>query len=162
MWALSMRLYWRVLAWFRSEAWLLDLARRKAQALKHEVEGRFTDKFVEVLLFSMEVAFILIADYRRHLRGFRGSYVVCTADHKVAASAVFGGGKMKVKTRAVRAPTVTVTFKDSASLRRFLSSKDHDILASLLANEVEVDGNLNYVYKFGFMARDLMRRLGFA
>ena len=58
--------------------------------------------------------------------------------------------------------TVTVTFKDSAAMRRFLFSKDQDILASLLANEVEVDGNLNYIYKLGFMARDLTRRLGIA
>ena len=39
-------------------------------------------------------------------------------------------------------------------------SRDQDILNSLLANDVEVDGNLNYVYKFGFMARDLGHRLG--
>jgi hypothetical protein len=31
-----------------------------------------------------------------------------------------------------------------------------------LANEVAVDGNLNYIYKFGFMARDLVHRLGVA
>ena len=60
------------------------------------------------------------------------------------------------------APTVTITFKDSAAVRRFLLSKDQDILSSIMANEVEVDGNLNYVYKLGFMARDLTRRLGFS
>jgi hypothetical protein len=31
---------------------------------------------------------------------------------------------------------------------------------SLLANEVEVEGNLNYIYKFGFMAKELLQRLG--
>jgi hypothetical protein len=31
-----------------------------------------------------------------------------------------------------------------------------------LANEVTVDANLNYIYKFGFMARDLVHRLGVA
>lgn len=162
MWALLRRVYWNLLARFRSETWLLDLARRKAKALKDELDGKLTDKLVEVLLFSMQVAFILIADFRRNLHGFDGSYVVCTADNKVAASAVFGRQKMRVKTRAVRAPTVTITFRDSAALRRFLSSKDHDILASLLANEVQVDGNLNYVYKFGFMARELLGRFGFS
>jgi hypothetical protein len=162
MWAVLRGLYWRVLARLSSQARAFNLARRKAKALKEELEGKLTDKLAEVLLFSMEVAFILIADYRRNLRGFHGSYVVCTADNKVAASAVFSRQKMRVKTHAVRSPTVTITFKDSAALRRFLSSKDYDILASLLANEVHVDGNLNYVYKFGFMARELLRRLGFA
>ena len=45
-------------------------------------------------------------------------------------------------------------------MNAFLFSRDQDILDSLLANDVELDGNLNYIYKFGFMARDLGRRLG--
>jgi hypothetical protein len=163
MLSLLQRIYWRVLAWFKSEAWLLDHVRRKAQALKDELEGELTDKFVDVLFLSMEVAFLLIGDYRRrNLRGFRGRYVLRTADNRVAASALFRWRRMKVKTFAVAQPNVTITFKDPGALRRFLLSKDQDILASLLANEVEVDGNLNYVYKLGFMARDLTRRLGFA
>jgi hypothetical protein len=55
---------------------------------------------------------------------------------------------------------VRVRFTDGAALRRFLFAEDQDILDSLLANEVELTGNLNYIYKFGFMARDLQRRLG--
>ena len=156
------RIYWRLLAWVRPESRLLDLVRRKAQALKDELEGKLTNKFVAILFFSMEISFILLASYQRNLRGFRGSYVLCTADRRVAASAVFGNGKMLVKAEAVASPNVTITFKDSAALRRFLFSKDQDILASLLANEVDVDGNLNYIYKLGFMARDLTRRLGIA
>jgi hypothetical protein len=57
---------------------------------------------------------------------------------------------------------VAVTFKDPAALRRFLFSRDQDVLARILANEIAVDGNLNYVYKFGFMVRDLVHRLGVA
>jgi hypothetical protein len=54
---------------------------------------------------------------------------------------------------------VAVTFKDSAALLRFLFSHDQDILDSLLSNDVAVDGNVNYIYKFAFMARDLIGRL---
>jgi hypothetical protein len=154
------RIFWKVVALFSPESWLLRVFRRKARALKDELEGKLTDKFVEILLYTMDVAFILLASYRRNLRGFRGSYVLRTADHRVAASALFGGDKMSVRSEAVASPTVTVTFKDAAALRRFLFSKDQDILSSLLANDVEVDGNLNYIYKLGFMARDLTRRLG--
>jgi hypothetical protein len=156
------RIYWRLLSWLRPESRLVDLVRRKTQALKDELEGKLTDKFVELLFYSMDVAFILLASYRRNLRDFRGSYVLCTADRRVAVSAVFGHEKMTVKTDAVASPNAIVTFKDPAALRRFLFSKDQDVLASLMANEVEVDGNLNYIYKLGFMARDLTRRLGIA
>jgi hypothetical protein len=154
------RVYWQVLAWLRPEPRLFDLVRRKTQALKNELEGELTDKFVEILFYSMDVAFILLASYRRNLRGFRGSYVLRTADHRVAVSALFDNERMLVKANSVASPTATVTFKDPAALRRFLFSKNQDILSSLLANEVEVEGNLNYVYKFGFMARNLTRRLG--
>ena len=156
------RMFWRLVALVSPEAWLLGRVRRKAQALKDELEGKLTNKFVEVLFYSMEVAFLLLASYRRNLRGFRGSYVLRTADRRVATSALFDHGMMSVRHNAVASPNVTVTFKDSAALCRFLFSKDQDILASLLANEVDVDGNLNYIYTLGFMARDLTRRLGIA
>jgi hypothetical protein len=154
------RISWRIAAALGPERWLLGVFQRKVQALKDELEGKLTDKFVELLLYGMELAFILFAGYRRNLRGFRAAYVLRTADQRVAASALFGGGGMTVRREAVAAPNATITFKDSASLLRFLFSRDQDILASVLANDVEVDGNLNYVYKLGYMARDLERRLG--
>jgi len=57
---------------------------------------------------------------------------------------------------------VRVTFRNAEGLRAFLLSKNQDILDSILRNDVEVDGNLNYIYKLGFMARELTRRLGLA
>jgi len=55
--------------------------------------------------------------------------------------------------------TVKVTFSDVKALRGFLFSGNQDILNSLLTNDVSVSGNLNYIYKFGFMVRDLAYRL---
>jgi hypothetical protein len=156
------RLWWTVVAAISPRSWLLRIVRRKARSLLAELEGVVTDKFVELLLVAMDVGFLLLPSYRRNLRGFAGGYLLRTADQRVAASAVFTPGRMFVHTTAIASPTVTVTFKDPAAFRRFLFSKDQDILQSLLANEVEVDGNLNYVYKLGFMARDLLLRLGLA
>lgn len=154
------RIYWKIMARVRSQAWLLDRARRQTHALKDALAGAATDKAVEVLLYAMDIAFILLASYRRHLRGFQGSYVLQTADRRVAASALFRNQTMSVRRDGIPSPTVTITFKSAQALRRFLSSSDPDILQSLLTNDVEVDGNVNYVYKLGFMARDLTRRLG--
>ena len=85
-----------------------------------------------------------------------------TADGAVAAGAHFGNGRMQVWHEEDNAYDVAITFQNPAALRRFLFSRDQDILASILANEVTVDGNLNHIYKFGFMARDLVHRLGVA
>jgi hypothetical protein len=149
-------------AWLSPQSWLERILRRRARALIAELEGKLTDKFVELLLYGMELGFLLIESYRHNLRRFRGSYVLRTADGQVAVSAVFADGKMAVRDQAVPAPTVTITFTNPAAFRRFLFSQDQDILQSLMANEVEVDGNVTYVYKLGYMARDLTMRLGVA
>jgi hypothetical protein len=159
-WAWLGRAWLRIVSALGPGGWLLGLVRRRTAALRTELEGKLTDKFVELLLVGMDLAFLLLPSYRRNLHGFRGSYLFRTADGLVAASASFAGGRMVVDDGTLANPTATVIFRDAAALRRFLFSKDQDILNSILASEVEVVGNLNYVYKFGFMARDLVARLG--
>ncbi len=153
---------WGLLAVVIPDTWLRGIVRRKLRAFEAKVGDVLTDKGVELLLLGMELAFIFWDSYRKNLDGFRAQYVLRTADGGVAASAVFEPGRMWVKTVALPSPTVTVTFKDATAFRRFLSSKDHDIVQSLLANEVEVDGNLNQVYKLGYMARVLLSKFGLA
>ena len=131
-----------------------------SKGLKEELGGKLTDKFLELLLRGMELSFCLSKGYRSNIAGFEGRYLLRTADNLVAASATFKDGDMDVHEGEIEDWDVKVTFKDAAALRAYLFSRDQDILDSILANDVEVDGNLNYIYKFGFMARDLGRRLG--
>jgi hypothetical protein len=162
MWSKLRRLFWKTVALISPQSWLEGIWQRRLRALRAQLEGKLTDKFVELLLAGMELAFLLLPSYRRNLRRFHGSYVLRTADGRVAASALFADGRMAVRDQAVLSPTVTVTFATPAALRRFLFSQDQDILDSLMANEVEVDGNVTYIYKLGYMARDLTMRLGIA
>ena len=128
--------------------------------LREELVGKVTDTFLESLLSGMDLAFSLSKGYRRNIRDFEGRYLFRTADDIVAAAAIFKHGDMEVYREAIDDWDVRVTFKDANALNAFIFSRDQDILDSLLANDVEVDGNLNYIYKFGFMARDLGHRLG--
>ena len=134
--------------------------------LRTQLGGVATDKFLELLLkgmdfaFSVDSAFWLFRGYQQNIKGFSGRYVFNTRDGRVAASAVFQDGDMMVHKEAIDHWNVKVTFENAQALRDFLFSKDQDIVTSLLKNEVEVNGNLNYIYKFGFMARDLGHRLG--
>jgi len=98
------------------------IARLWSKQLREELGGTATDKFLDLLLAGMDLAFALSKGYRKNI--------------------------------------IRVTFKDWTALRDFLFFGDQDILDSLLENKVEVDGNPNYIFKFGFMARDLGRRLG--
>ncbi|MCK5381646.1 MAG: hypothetical protein KAJ81_09260 [Candidatus Latescibacteria bacterium] len=138
----------------------LFLTRVWSKKLREELYGKATDTFLELLLKGMDLAFCLSKGYRKNIKKFEGRYFFRTADQLVAAVAIFKNGNMKVREEATDEWNVRITFKDAEALRAFLFSGDQDILDSLLKNDVEVDGNLNYVYKFGFMARDLFHRLG--
>jgi hypothetical protein len=137
--------------------WVLRLFSRK---LARELEGEVTDAFVELLLRGMKLAFWLLPDFRRNLRGFRGRYLLETADGAVQVSAVFEGGRMKVRDDAIADWDVKVSFENPQAVWSFLLSKDQDILNSILRDEVAVEGNINYVYKLGYMARELAAVLG--
>ncbi len=136
------------------------ITRRWSKGLIDELSERVTDKFLESLLAGMDLAFYLSKGYRKNIRDFEGRYLFRTANDAVAAGATFKNGDMEYHREAIDDWNVRVTFKDYEALNAFLFSRDQDILNCLLANDVEVDGNLNYIYKFGFMARDLGRRLG--
>lgn len=128
--------------------------------LSKQMCGDATDKFLDLLLKGMSMAFSLSSSYRNNIEDFKGKYLFRTKDNQVAESIIFEYGEMRVKDDAINDWDVCITFKNAAALRDFLFSKNQDILNSLLKNEVEVDGNQNYIYRFGFMARDLGKRLG--
>jgi len=130
------------------------------RSLKEQLRGKVTDTFLELLLRGMDLAFTLMRGFRRNIANFDGRYLFITSDGLVATAATFGNGNMSVKPDSIDDWDVRVTFKDASALQRFFFSRNQDVLDSILRNEVEVDGNLNLIYKFAFMARDLSRRLG--
>jgi hypothetical protein len=131
--------------------------------MRDTFKGWFTDKFLEILLKCMDFAFCLSKSYRNdHLKDFNKKYLFISADNKVAAAAIFANNDMKVTEDAIEDWDTKVTFKSARALRKFLFSQDQDILDSILANEVQINGNLNLIFKFGFMVRDLQHRFGMA
>lgn len=152
----------RGLASALSESAAENMAHVLSRDLVEQLRTRVTDDFLELLLKAMEASFYLSRSYRRHIENFVATYVFATADGTVAATMYFHDGEVEVGEDAAEDFTARVTFADAAALRRFLFAEHQDILQSILANEVEVAGNINYIYKFGYMARDLERRLGLA
>ena len=135
------------------------LAKQFSKKLKKEISEKGTDMFLDLLLNGMDLAFNLMKGFRKNIKDFKGNYLFKTKNNTVVSAAVFDNGKMDVKEHGIKNWDVMVTFKNAGAFRDFLFSKDQDILNSILNNEVEIDGNLNYIYKFGFMARDLKHRL---
>ncbi len=121
--------------------------------------GVVTDKLLEALLTGMDAAFWLSRGYRRNIKDFQGRYLFATQNGDVAASAVFKNGDMRVKKDAVDRWDIRVSFTDETALLEFLFSENQDVLNSMLENKVEVEGNLNYLYRFGYLAKDLKNRV---
>jgi hypothetical protein len=136
------------------------VARVFSRRLVEQFRGRATNELVEFLLEGMATAFLLSRSFRDNIQGFSATYVFMTEGGSVGTSARFDGKRMHVEHQPVDDWTVRVRFRDASGLRRFLFSKNQDILQSILDNDVEMDGNVNYIFKFGFLARDLERRLG--
>ena len=138
------------------------ILRFSSRSLFGELRDGITDQFLQLMLGSMDTAFTLFPDLRKNIKGFRATYVFRTGNDRVAASAIFDDGDMRVDRQAASSYKVRVTYKDADAFWRFLRATDEDVLESLVKNEVAVDGNANYAYKFAYMSREVTRRLGIA
>jgi hypothetical protein len=136
------------------------IAKLFSRSLSKQITARVTNDFVKLLLRGMDLSFCLSRGYRKNIEDFKGTYLFRTQHDEVVVAATFDGGNMQVHEKDVGRPDVRVTFKDPEALRSFLLSTDRDVINSVLENKVEVEGNLNCIYKFGFMVTDLAKRLG--
>ena len=139
-----------------------------------ELSGEVSDAFLDSLLKVMSLAFKgnVVAegifpglkDFRKNIYGFEGGYLFMSSDKKICSAAVFDNGKMKAlknvpeKDRVIDNWDIIVKFRSSEAFRTFLFSTDQDILNLILTNDVEVEGNLNYLFKFGYLSKDLLHR----
>lgn len=119
------------------------------------IESEAAEEFLELLLNLMKLVFAFDKGYRKNIENFNGSYCFRSRDKEITMSAIFAGGEMKVREEAISKPNIIVTFKDGKALMGFLLTPKPDILGSMLRQEVQLDGNLNYLYKFAFMAKRL-------
>jgi hypothetical protein len=139
-----------------------QMAARFCGDLKRELTEAVTDAFLESLLRGMQTAFALSRGYRKNIDGFQAVYVFRTRDNRVAATAVFRNSSMTLESEPRSTFDTRLTFRDAEGLCSSLLAGDQDILNTMLSNPVDVDGNLNCLYRFGYLAKELTLRLGIA
>lgn len=127
-----------------------------AQKWLGSMGSQAAEGFLLLLLKLMDLVFMLnIWNFRENIEGFRGRYLFRSKDGSIVASASFKNGNMKVYDKIIDKPDVTITFRDDKALMNYLLSPKPDILGSILRQDVTVNGNLNYLYKFAYMAKRL-------
>jgi hypothetical protein len=119
------------------------------------MESEFAEEFLETLLRLMGLVFLLDPDYKRNIVGFKGRYQFMSSDNEITVAAVFRDDALKVSEEVIPDPNITVIFKNGKALMNYLLSPKPDVLGSLLRQEVRLDGNLTYLYKFAYMAKRL-------
>ncbi len=145
----------RIRIWYRKR--LLDRCIRK---MMKKIEDHMLDDFLELLLKAMALAFLVDKDFRKNIEDFRANYVFKSRDGGIETGIQFRHGEMEVKEEALRNSSVTVVFKDGETLKDFLFSGNQDIFKYLLENSLSYTGNLNYILKFGYMAKHLQLQFG--
>ncbi len=119
------------------------------------LESEFAEEFLENLLRLMSLVLQLDHDYKRNIIDFSGRYQFLSSDSAITVAALFNDDEMEVREEIIRDPDITITFKDGKALMGYLLSPKPDVLGSMLRQEVQLDGNLNYLYKFAYMAKRL-------
>ena len=120
------------------------------------IMSEMTETFLEFLLWGMRLYLCIDPDYRRNIDDFHGLIRFRDRDGRVDVLVKFDHGKMTTSEDPAPVADVTIFFKDERSLRNFIIAPKRDILNSLLHNEINIIGNFNYLYKFGFMANHLL------
>lgn len=127
------------------------------------LDDQVSDTTLEELLDAMKLGLRLFPDWRRRIEGFHGTLVFAAKSaatpkrEGVQATAIFDGQRMKVLRTGADRFNAKVTFSEPLALFQFILSRNHDIVDALLKNAVETKGNLNYVYRFGFLVMEMTR-----
>ena len=120
------------------------------------MEDEGAEGFLDLLLKLMSFVFLIdLKGFRRNIEGFKGRYLFRSADDSILVSAVFDKNQMKVSKKAIKNTDIVITFRNGRALMDYLLSPKPDILGSMLRQDVTLSGNLNYLYKFAFMAKRL-------
>jgi hypothetical protein len=130
------------------------------------LENLWTEWFLKFFLWFFGLSFRLSPELRKNIKDFRATYVFKTENGSVRESAIFkrdgnGCAVMVCEDEPAPDPDVTVVFRNAYVLKRYLYSlADQDILDLILKNDVQLDGNWNYVCKLLFMIRGLRCKVG--
>ena len=119
------------------------------------LESEFAEEFLEAVLGFMKILFLMDHDFRKNILNFNGRYQFKSRDGSITVAAIFRDNGMEVSEEEITDPDITVIFKDSKALMNYLLAPKPDVLGSMLRQEVTLHGNLNYLYKFAFMAKRL-------
>jgi hypothetical protein len=132
-----------------------------------QVEEEVTEEFLKALIHFLGFSCCLDEYLRRSIKDFNGQIEFRSENKGIKVVAEFKNGRLKAKELRPEedlAPpaNASVVFKNPKAVKNFLLPEGklegrRDVLRSLLHNEIRLEGNFNYIYRFGFLATHLQR-----
>ncbi len=124
-----------------------------------EMTDEVGEEFLEILLKLLNFACHLDDYLQKSIEGFNGRIQFRNRNNQIRVLAEFKENRLYSREldpdeELSPLPDATLVFKNYDALMNFLLPKggERDCLRSLLQNEVKFEGNLNYIYRFGFLA----------
>jgi pyruvate formate-lyase/glycerol dehydratase family glycyl radical enzyme len=134
---------------------------RIRDAIVEHMSSHKMDGILELLLRAMSIFFFISGEYRKNIRGFKGTIVFVSEDGGIHATALFRRSRisprhvLEVRNYAMDEYNVILRFKDGESMADFLLSSQPDILTGVLENKLSFSGNLNYLLRFVYIVRHI-------
>jgi hypothetical protein len=147
--------------WLLNPYWRIQrcLARKKfANQVKEEV----TEEFLKILLQFLRFCSYLDEYLWQSIGTSKWKIELRSEDKDIRVLAEFENGHVKPRELEPDEPLIppanaSVVFKNPEAVKNFLLPPGgltgrRDVLRSYLNNEIRLEGNLNYIYRFGFLA----------
>jgi hypothetical protein len=147
-----------MLDWIQTQfhQWQFRKVRKEFQQC---ITGESVHASPEILFRLIGLLYQLKPDFRKNIQGLSGSYQFKSEDNKVTVLATFDDEQITVEEALSPEADIVITFKDGRSIINSFFSHGKDILKTLNDNEVALQGNLNYVYKLGFLTNHIQAAL---
>jgi hypothetical protein len=129
------------------------------------VEAETAETILEGLLLFMKTRFLIDpimigSNFRENIDGFDAKYQFRSKSGDINVLLKFHDGDMDWEESLSPDVNASLEFKDGHALVNYLFNylvlQDRDFLKSMTKNEIRVSGNLNYLYKFLFMANHML------